>query len=232
MSKINRIFCSIAKRYDIVNTILSFGFHSFWRRDALDKISVPADPSILDLCCGTGDCINEIGNQNPKARLLIGLDFCIPMLDVAKSKIPPNKEGAHPKYYICADAEHTPFSDESFDLITVGFGIRNVENIEQCLRECCRILKSGATLLIIEFGQPNNRWWAFVFDCYSRIIFPIVGGLLTGNQSAYKHLYNSSRNFPCGNRFAEILKTSGFCVDQYWSYFNGVVYSYIARKPF
>ena len=230
MPNIKQIFASIANQYDLANSVLSVGRHKFWRKDAFRRISIPVNSLILDLCCGTGAWTSEINKQSHESNTVVGLDFSVPMLRVAKAARGNLGKRKHKPIYLCGNAEQLPFADESFDIITIGFGIRNVENVRICLAECHRVLKPHGNLLILEFGQSSNRYWSIIFNGYSRWILPTIGGLLTGNRAAYLHLYQSSRHFPCGNEFGEILKICGFKVEKLWSYLGGSVYAYSARK--
>ncbi|MGA1190656.1 MAG: ubiquinone/menaquinone biosynthesis methyltransferase [Bdellovibrionota bacterium] len=219
--EVQEMFGSIAERYDIANSCLSLGIHKWWRRQlsrAWRRLSVSGP--ILDLCSGTGDILFELEKTFPHC---IGADFCLPMLEQGKKR----KESST---FLQADALKLPFLDETFALITVSFGVRNLEKLELGLQEMFRVLKPGGHLLVMEFGQPRNRAWRALFSLYSFQIMPFLGGLLTGNRAAYEYLPRTSQKFPCGKAFIDQLKVAGFSSCTAQSLSGGVAYIYYGQK--
>jgi demethylmenaquinone methyltransferase/2-methoxy-6-polyprenyl-1,4-benzoquinol methylase len=224
--EVQEMFGSIAERYDVANSCLSLGIHKWWRRrlsGAWKRLSVAGrvvSGPVLDLCSGTGDVLFELEKTFPHC---IGADFCLPMLEQGKKR----KESS---LFLQADALQLPFSDETFSLITVSFGVRNLEKLDVGLQEMFRVLKPGGHLLVMEFGQPRNRVWRALFSLYSFQIMPLLGGLLTGNRAAYEYLPRTSRKFPCGEDFMTRLKAAGFSSCTAQSLSGGVAYIYHGQK--
>ena len=159
-TQVKAMFASIAHRYDITNTVLSLGVHHLWKRHFIRTLQVDAPQRIMDVACGTGDLVpllhKQFGGQ------VLGVDFCEPMLDVARKNYPDFE-------FLQGDALNLNFADDQFDLVTVSFGVRNFENLEHGLKEILRVLKSGGVLAILEFGQPEN----FLFGENIRMVFEI-----------------------------------------------------------
>lgn len=224
--EVQEMFGSIAERYDMANSCLSLGIHKWWRRRlsrAWRRLSVAGrvvSGPVLDLCSGTGDVLFELEKTFPHC---IGADFCLPMLEQGKKR----KESS---LFLQADALQLPFPDETFSLITVSFGVRNLEKLEVGLQEMFRVLKPRGHLLVMEFGQPRNRAWRALFSLYSFQIMPFLGGLLTGNRAAYEYLPRTSQKFPCGEDFMAQLKVAGFSSCTAQSLSGGVAYIYYGQK--
>ena len=186
--------------------------------------NLPVDA--LDICCGTGDFSTAIKEQSNYASKIVGLDFVFPMLSVAKTKQPFIDAGILTR----GDALNLPFKDQAFDLCTIGFGIRNVDSVEQSLREMKRVLRSGGKVLILEFGQPYIKPFALIYNWYSKYIMPYLGGFITGNKSAYEYLPETSASFPCGQEFMNLLEKEGYRNTKYNAYFLGIAYAYVGTK--
>ncbi|MCO6430447.1 MAG: bifunctional demethylmenaquinone methyltransferase/2-methoxy-6-polyprenyl-1,4-benzoquinol methylase UbiE [Deltaproteobacteria bacterium] len=219
---VREMFSSIAGRYDLANSVLSMGIHHSWRRKLISV--VPADPSLsaLDLCTGTGDLLPLLMERFGKVT---GADFCLPMLEIARQK--PSCKGAS---IVQADALNLPFADGSFDIVTVAFGVRNFADLDRGLAEIWRVLKPGGSMLILEFGQPKNRLFGWLYNCYCRYLMPLIGGALTGNRAAYQYLPETAKNFPCRQEFIAILERHGFQQCSFQSLTGGIAYCYQARK--
>ncbi len=229
MSKaVHDMFSSIANRYDRANDLLSFGIHRLWRRNSLNLIQISKEIPIdaLDICCGTGDYSAAIRDRFNKASKIVGLDFVFPMLALAKTKAPFNREGILTR----GDALKLPFKSQSFDLCTIAFGIRNVDSVEDSLKEIKRVLRSGGKVLILEFGQPYFKPFALIYNWYSKYIMPYIGGFVTGNKSAYEYLPETSSRFPCQKEFQDLLEKEGFKQAKYKAYFLGIAYAYVGTK--
>ena len=229
MSKaVHDMFSTIADRYDRANDFLSFGIHRLWRRKSLNLVgldnTLPIDA--LDICCGTGDFSAAIEERSNSASKIVGLDFVYPMLSVAKLKHPFISGGILAR----GDALKLPIRNQSFDLCTIGFGIRNVDSIEESLKEIKRVLRSGGKVLILEFGQPYFKPFALIYNWYSKYIMPYLGGFITGNKSAYEYLPETSARFPCGKDFLTLLEKEGFRNTRYCAYFLGIAYAYVGTK--
>jgi demethylmenaquinone methyltransferase/2-methoxy-6-polyprenyl-1,4-benzoquinol methylase len=219
-SEVRAMFGSIAKRYDLANTFLSLGIHKWWRRK-LKKLWGKEDRGpVLDLCTGTGDVLSDLKGS---FQTSIGADFCLPMLVKGQDRY------GHTTL-LQADAQHLPFPENVFHVVTVSFGIRNVESLARGLSEIHRVLVPGGVVLILEFGQPANPMWRAVFQWYSTWILPVLGALITGNRAAYEYLPATSRTFPCREHFLNELTEAGYEKGEYYSLTGGIAYIYRGVK--
>ena len=219
---IRSMFAGIAHRYDLANDILSFGIHRIWKR-AL--VRIPAEKHFtraLDLCTGTGDLLPLLRNYSDHVT---GIDFCLPMLVEGK-----RRGRGFDADMILSDALALPFPPDSFDLVTVAYGVRNIPELERGLGEMWRVLKPGGRLLVLEFGQPGGYLFSRLYRFYSQWFLPYIGGLLSGDVKAFRYLCDTCAAFPCGERFAAILRSSGFEVDLVKTQSFGISYAYSARK--
>jgi demethylmenaquinone methyltransferase / 2-methoxy-6-polyprenyl-1,4-benzoquinol methylase len=206
--QVRTMFARIARRYDRTNSVLSWGRHHAWRRRAVELAQPPRGGSVLDVATGTGDLALEFRRQvGPKGRV-VGVDFCAPMLDVARVKA--ERQGLAAEFHE-GDALRLNFPDGVFDVASIGFGIRNVDDPGQCLEEMARVVRPGGRVVVLEFGQPDGviRWPY----AYSRVVIPVVGGLLTGQRDAYDYLRRTSATFPSGDEFLELMHSTGRFVD-------------------
>jgi demethylmenaquinone methyltransferase / 2-methoxy-6-polyprenyl-1,4-benzoquinol methylase len=215
-SKVREMFAQIAPHYDLLNHLLSLQLDRRWRaRTAkrLKSVLSRSDALVLDLCCGTGDLALALSRAG-KARI-IGADFAHPMLLRArfKSRLVPSHSGlpAPPPLPVFeADALGLPFADASFDLVTTAFGFRNLANYEAGLREIQRVLKPGGTIAILEFTEPPEGLWGDFYRWYFCKVLPKIGGLISGQQSAYTYLPKSVARFFRPSELAALLSTIGF----------------------
>ncbi len=219
---VQKMFASIAPRYDLANSVLSFGIHHIWRYTLTHMLPASKDKLVLDLCTGTGDLLPLL---RKRFGTVIGADFCLPMLENAEKKFPNNEYRL-----IQADALNMPFPDASFDIVSVAFGVRNFEQLEKGLLEISRILKPDGKLLVLEFGQPQNKIFAALYNFYSKHLMPLIGGLISGNKEAYQYLPQTAASFPCAGAFESILKTCGFSGAKTRPLTFGIAYAYLADK--
>ncbi len=223
---VKAMFASIASRYDLSNDLLSLGAHRLWRREALRFSGIKLEgKTVLDLCTGTGDLALLLSTKTGETGTVIGVDFSQPMLRRAQRKIPQLTSGRLP-IFLCSDALALPFGPAVFDIATVAFGIRNVDCVDVCLQELKRVLKPGATLVVLEFGKPELPFVRSVFSLYSQWIMPVIGGVLTGNLSAYRYLHLSSFAFPAGVAFLQKMQCHGFANTRMKALFGGIAYIY------
>lgn len=220
-SKVQQMFGSIAERYDVTNSVLSFGIHHLWKRWVVKALPLPPTAKILDLCTGTGDLLRLLRGR---FTTVLGADFCLPMLQVGQAR--PGHAGLA---LIQGDALRLPFQDAAFDGVTVAFGVRNLESLESGLGEVRRVIRPGGALVVLEFGQPRGFLFGPLYRAYSRFIMPLVGGGLTGNREAYSYLPETAAAFPCGESFVQLLNRAGFqdCIARPLTF--GIAYIYIAR---
>jgi demethylmenaquinone methyltransferase / 2-methoxy-6-polyprenyl-1,4-benzoquinol methylase len=219
------MFNSIAKNYDLGNTVLSFGVHHYWRRVLVNLLPKSENLNVLDICTGTGDLLplleERFAENHPEK--VQGIDFSDAMLDRSRIK--------YPKYSVQqADALALPFEANVFDLASVAFGVRNFAVLQEGLKEAFRVLKPQAYFLVLEFGQPKIPIFSQIYKFYSDHIMPIIGGLVTGNRQAYSYLPETAKQFPCGAEFGKELEQAGFRVLKIKSLFFGIAYAYLAQK--
>jgi len=200
--QIREMFSSIATRYDVTNVVLSFGIDRSWRDVAVRTAGTGPGMRVLDCATGTGDLALAFRRTGAE---VVGTDFCAPMLEPAREKA--RAAGLEVTFEV-ADAMALPYPDRSFDVASISFGIRNVDDPVICLREMARVVKPGGQVLVLEFGQPHGPWGA-MYRSYSRVVMPAVGGLLTGNRAAYQYLPRTAAAFPAGERFLELMDRAG-----------------------
>ena len=224
------MFDSIAKSYDLVNRVLSFGIDTKWRKEAIRQsfsFIKKDEIKILDVACGTGDMIKnwikyaKIFNKKIEIK---GLDPSKEMLNIAKEKLPNIQ-------FVLGYATNMPFENESFDIISISFGIRNVIETQKAIDEFYRVLKPNGILLILEFTKADkkNKLRECV-DFYTEKFSPIIGGILSKNIKAYKYLPNSIQNFYTKNELCEMMEKSGFLVKKAKNFNFGQVSMIIAQK--
>jgi demethylmenaquinone methyltransferase / 2-methoxy-6-polyprenyl-1,4-benzoquinol methylase len=207
--EVRRMFASIAPRYDATNQLLSLGVHRLWRRAAVRLSEVRPGDRVLDCATGTGDLALAFQRAVGSAGLVVGTDFCGPMLAPAPAKA---AAAGLPVRFGQADALALPFRRASFDVCSIAFGIRNVDDPTACLREMARVVKPGGRVVVLEFGQPTGPFGA-LFRLYSTAVMPLVGGLITGNRDAYRYLPRTAATFPAGERFLALARESGAFAD-------------------
>jgi demethylmenaquinone methyltransferase/2-methoxy-6-polyprenyl-1,4-benzoquinol methylase len=221
------MFDHIAPKYDFLNHSLSFGVDKIWRRKAIRLISGYAPRTILDVATGTGDF--AIAALKSGARKIIGIDISKEMVAVGQEKI--RKMGLEDKIELMiGDSEAIEFPDQTFDVATVAFGVRNFENLGQGLDQLFRVLKTGGTLCVLEFSKPHHSVVRFLYKVYSASIMPWFGRLVSGDKSAYTYLPESVEEFPDGENFIIFMRKSGFVQIQEYRLTFGIATIYTGRK--
>ncbi len=206
MSKqVQQMFASIAPAYDRTNSVLSLGIHHIWRKKTVQVSGARTGMSVLDCATGTGDLALEFKKTVGLAGHVIGTDFCPEMMETAPSKSEAKK--LHVQFEV-ADAMNLPYPNHTFDISSISFGIRNVDDPSIALKEMARVVKPGGKVMILEFGQPKG-FMGIIYDWYSRHIIPFIGGLLTGNKEAYQYLPRTAAQFPCREEFLTLMKNTG-----------------------
>ena len=205
--QIAKMFDNVSTKYDFLNHFLSMGIDIQWRKKVVKIIKKSGASKILDIATGTGDLAIAMSKINPEK--IIGLDLSAGMLKVGIEKVKENKL-EHLIEMIQGDSENLPFEDNTFDAITVSFGVRNFENLNKGLSEIHRVLKPGGTFVILEFSQPQSFPMKQLYGFYSKYILPTLGKMISDDSSAYTYLPESVEAFPYGNELLSILKKVGF----------------------
>ncbi len=221
-NKIQSMFSDIAQNYDRANEVLSLGLFKIWYKKLI-KVASPKDHfSIIDLATGTGNLAILFKKIN-KSLNVTGIDFSKNMLSIAENK--SKRENLNINWLI-GDATDLKLPDKSFDIATISFGIRNVNSIEDCLREMARVVKTDGKVLILEFGTPTGIV-KHLYQFYSNFIIPMIGGLITGNRNAYSYLNRSSLEFPYGKNFINMINDTKLFKNSYFiPLFNGIAFLY------
>jgi demethylmenaquinone methyltransferase/2-methoxy-6-polyprenyl-1,4-benzoquinol methylase len=221
---VREMFSGIAGRYDLLNHLLSLNIDKRWRRRVREELAETlGDPSavVLDVACGTGDLsIELVTDANAK---VIGTDFCRPMLAIAaeKTSMVPFVEG---------DAMKLGFADDSFDAVTIAFGLRNLSNLSDGLAELYRILKPKGKLVVLEFSAPVIPGFRPLFSFYFSRVLPRIGGVVSGSRSAYEYLPDSVSKFPDQKRLAEMMRERGFKDVSYKNLTGGIAATHVGEK--
>ena len=188
--RIDELFGSIAKRYDLVNDLQSLGLHRLWKRRLVALSEFQQGEIGLDLCCGTGDLAERIATQG---GWLVGIDRSEPMLGQAVDRLA--KQGENRVHLVQSDALSLPLGDDTVDLVTIGYGLRNLASVKDGLREIFRVLKPRGRLLILDFGKPTNRVIRGLYYLYLAVMLPLFGWLCCRNASAYAYILKSLKNY-------------------------------------
>jgi demethylmenaquinone methyltransferase/2-methoxy-6-polyprenyl-1,4-benzoquinol methylase len=205
--QVTQMFDTISGNYDGLNRVISFGIDVKWRKKVLQIVKASNPKTILDIATGTGDL--AILMAETKAEKIIGLDISVGMLEVGKQKIASKKLSQKIEMMV-GDSEKMPFEDNTFDAITVAFGIRNFENLEKGLAEILRVLKPNGTFVILETSNPTKFPFKQGYVFYTKNILPLIGKLFSKDNVAYGYLSESAAVFPFGEALNNILKETGF----------------------
>ena len=227
--RVIRHFNSVARHYDFMNTLLSFGIHYAWKRTAVRMLNLAPGDRILDVCGGTGDlAILAARAAGPAGRVVI-YDINRAMIQAGMHKV-IDTDIEDRLGYIQGNAESISFFDRYFDSAMVGFGIRNVTFMRKGFEEMYRVLKPGGKLMCLEFSKPTWPIFRWLYDFYSFYIMPFLGQLIAGNRKAYTHLPASIRMFPLPDELVELLKKIGFSQVTYRRLTNGIAVIHLAIK--
>jgi len=206
--KIQQMFGAIAPRYDFLNRLLSFGIDRRWRTKAVRLLKYSEGSRILDVATGTGDVALEIALRTPRSVKITGADFCKEMVDLGAEKVAASPYADRIDLKV-APCEDLPFANDTFDSITIAFGIRNVVDRKLGLAEMWRVLRSGGRMIILEFSTPRSLLFRQLYYFYFRRLLPVVGGLFS-RYNAYKYLPDSVLEFPSQEAFSRMMAEAGF----------------------
>jgi demethylmenaquinone methyltransferase / 2-methoxy-6-polyprenyl-1,4-benzoquinol methylase len=219
---VREMFGAIATRYDLANHLLSCGIDFYWRARAAQIVEAWHPRTIADLATGTGDLALALQKKLPHAELT-GVDFLPEMLELARRK------GV--RRLVLGDAMKLPFDDQSFDCVTIAFGLRNLENCSAALTEMWRVLNAGGHLLVLEFSLPTTPILRAAYRFYLHRCLPLLGSFLTQKKSAYDYLGDSIEEFPSGNAMCELMRATGYVSRSFEHLTGGIVTIYAAAKP-
>lgn len=222
------MFANISARYDLLNHLLSANMDKRWRRKVAKQLrDIPADSGlILDVACGTGDLTLALFEAT--GARVIGTDFCRPMLEIAGRKA-AGLERAMP--FVEGDALHLPFPDNSFDGVTIAFGLRNLASVEGGLKELQRVLRPGGMTAVLDFSKPNVPGFRALFKFYFARVLPLLGGVVSGSKSAYEYLPDSVSRFPDQEQLAALMRNAGFENVHYLNLTGGIAALHSGTKP-
>ena len=224
--QVRSMFAEIAPRYDFLNHALSFNVDKRWRKLVISKVSeklIEPGARALDLCCGTADLSLELG----VLATTFGVDFCHPMLKIGLGKV---RRGTLPIELVEGDALSVPFAGSIFDVVTVAFGLRNVDDPERGLREIYRLVKPGGRCAVLEFSHPSLPVFRSLFNFYFRRLLPRIGNAISGSSFAYQYLPDSVRAFPDQKKLASLMESVGFSDVRYYNLFGGVASLHLGDK--
>ncbi len=221
-------FDTVARRYDLANTLLSFGLHHLWKRIAVRQLALRPGDRVLDVCGGTGDLAVLAARAVGAAGLVILCDFNRAMMAAGQPRV-ARAPGARIAF-VQGDAESLAFAPASFDAAMVGFGLRNLAHPEQGLKEMHRVLKPGGKFMCLEFSQPTAPWFRRLYDLYSFYIMPWGGKLIGGSRQAYTYLPESIRMFPLPGDLAALIREVGFVRVSYRPLSNGIAVVHLGTR--
>ena len=223
---VHHVFEKIYDNYDKMNSLISFQQHKFWRKDTMKKMNVKKGASALDVCCGTADWTLSLANAVGQAGQVTGLDFSENMLSIGKEK---TKSYSNIKL-IHGNAMELPFPDNSFDYVTIGFGLRNVPDYLQVLKEMQRVVKPGGMVVCLETSQPTMPVFKQCYYFYFRFIMPLFGKLFAKSYNEYSWLQESARDFPGMKELKNMFMQAGLSNVSYKPYSGGVAAVHFGYK--
>jgi demethylmenaquinone methyltransferase / 2-methoxy-6-polyprenyl-1,4-benzoquinol methylase len=224
--KVHNVFEKIYGSYDKMNSVISFQQHIKWRRDTMKRMNVPKGAKALDVCCGTADWTIALAEAVGTNGEVTGLDFSQNMLKIGEEKV---KELPQVKL-VHGNAMELPFNDDTFDYATIGFGLRNVPDYMQVLREMTRVVKPGGMVVCLETSQPTLLGYKQIYYFYFRFIMPLFGKLFAKSYKEYSWLQESARDFPGMKELADMFEQAGLHNVTYKPYFGGVAAVHIGHK--
>lgn len=225
--RVKDLFATIARRYDLLNDLQSLGLHRLWKRRLVRLASLGPGQRALDLCCGTGDVALALARTG---ATVTGLDFSPAMLDVARARARAAGPSAAVEF-LEGDALHPPFPDDTFDALTISYGLRNLADFAAGLDAMKRVLRPGGRLLVLDFGRPPNPVWRALYLGYLRAAVPVFGRLFAGSADAYAYILESLRHYPGQRGVADLMRRQGFTEVAVIDLLGGAMGLNTARKP-
>ena len=227
--KVKEIFDNVVEGYDLMNDLMSFGIHRIWKKITVEMSQIRSNFYILDLASGTGDMVKLIAPRLNKEGMIILSDFNEKMITSGRDKLLDS--GITNFVSVQMDAQELPFHKETFDLISIAFGLRNVTDKKKCLNSIIHCLKPGGKLIILEFSKPKSEVLSEIYDLYSFELIPKLGEILLNSEESYQYLAESIRMHPDQDELKILLEESGFKECSFENLTNGVVAIHTGQKP-
>lgn len=228
--RVKDIFSKIAKKYERFNAVSSFGAYKLWLAGMMRQAPIGTEDDVLDIAGGTGDVTFTVARAK-RPRHIQCTDLVPEMLDVARMHLEDGAGCGVPIDFEVVDAQNIPYADESYDAITMAYGIRNMPDRPRALSEMYRVLKPGGALVCLEFSTPPNRIWRALYNFYLRHLIPFWGGLITGDRDGFVYLGKSIRAFPDQEGLAKLMREAGFSKVTWENYTGGIAAVHVAVKP-
>lgn len=228
--RVHHVFEKISDRYDLLNSIISFNRHVAWRKDVMKRMEVQEGEKALDVCCGTGDWSFALADQVGPTGEVIGLDFSKNMLKVAEDRKAQSDRLFEQLQFVHGNAMELPFEDNTFDYVTIGFGLRNVPDYITVLSELYRVVKPGGKVICLETSQPTLIGYRQLYYFYFRFIMPVLGKVFAKSYKEYAWLHESAKSFPDKKKLKEMFEQVGFSKVHIKSYSGGVAAMHMGFK--
>tara|TARA_Y100001970_G_scaffold49399_1_gene62624 strand:+ start:1319 stop:2083 length:765 start_codon:yes stop_codon:yes gene_type:complete len=225
---VGNVFDTVSGNYDLMNDLMSFGIHRLWKRITIETTGIRNDFKVLDLAGGTGDMVKLMREKISEKGTLILSDINASMLEEGRNRL--IDQGIEDVHMAQIDAQFLPFEDDTFDLITIAFGLRNVTHKEKALQSILKALKPGGKLVILEFSKPQNEVFREIYDLFSFEVIPKIGELIAQTEESYRYLAESIRMHPTQEELKEMLEKSGFTKCKYENLTNGIVAIHSGQK--
>jgi len=218
---VGNVFDAVSENYDLMNDLMSFGIHRLWKKVAIESSGLRADFKVLDLAGGTGDMVKLMKEKVKEEGLIVLSDINRKMLEEGRDRL--IDEGIEGINLTQIDAQYLPFRNETFDLVTIAFGLRNVTNKEKALKSILGSLKKGGKLIVLEFSKPTNETFREIYDIFSFEVIPKIGEVIANTEESYRYLAESIRMHPTQDELKELMERSGFVECNYDNLTNGIV---------
>ena len=228
--RVKSIFSSLAKKYERFNAVSSFGAYKAWLAGMMKQAPIGPNDDVLDIAGGTGDVTFSVARAK-RPRHIQCTDLVDEMLDVARMHYADGAGNGVPIDFEVVDAQDIPYADDSYDAITMAYGIRNMPDRPRALAEMFRVLKPGGSLVCLEFSTPPNAVWRALYGFYLKHLIPFWGGLITGDKEGFVYLSKSIKAFPDQEGLASLMRSAGFTDVTWKNYTGGIAAVHVAKKP-
>jgi demethylmenaquinone methyltransferase/2-methoxy-6-polyprenyl-1,4-benzoquinol methylase len=224
--RVNALFSTIARRYDLINDLQSFGLHRWWKHRLVQLANIQPGQRALDLCCGTGDVAFALARRGAEVT---GLDFSEPMLEIARER--QKAQTSAPIDFIRGDALQIPFPDGHFHIVTISYGLRNLSDVDAGLREMRRVLRPGGSLLVLDFGKPDYPIWREIYFAYLRHVCPLLGRLFCGDPDTHSYILESLLHYAAQRGVAAKMEQLDFTRVRVANLLGGIMSINHGEKP-